>query len=285
MNVKKLLCAAMIGAVLTTGTVSAHVSYEQIRNATGKLSYNGTTFLIDPLLAEKGRYEGFAGTFRSDVRNPCADLPASVGAILDGVDAVVVTHTHLDHWDDAAVESIPKDLPIFVQDDRDAAVIRNAGFQHVSVLTGSAVFGGVTLTYVEGTHGTQAMYDDPVLRESLGESMGVVFSAPGEKTVYLVGDTVWTPRVSKTLAAYKPDILIMNTGYAKALAYNESIIMGTADAGKAAAEAPDAKIIAVHMDAINHCTVSRRDMRDFIAAAQLEDQVLVPDDGETIDFT
>ncbi len=284
MNGKGLLATIIAGAFLTAGTASAHVSYEQIRNATGKISYNSTTFLIDPLLAEKGRYEGFAGTFHSEVRNPTVELPDTTEHIMEDVDAVIVTHTHLDHWDDVAVELIPKDMPIFVQDKNDAAVIKSAGFTNVTVLSGSASFGGVTLTYVEGTHGTQAMYDDPVLGPMAGESMGVVFSAPGEKTVYLMGDTVWTPRVSKILNAWKPDVLIMNTGYAKVLAYNESIIMGTADVGKAAAYLPGAQIVAVHMDAINHCTVTRQDMKDYAAAAGLEDRVVIPGDGETVRF-
>ena len=33
------------------------VSYQQLRSATGRVIYNKTTFLIDPMLAEKGRYE------------------------------------------------------------------------------------------------------------------------------------------------------------------------------------------------------------------------------------
>ena len=171
-----------------------------------------------------------------------------------------------------------------MQDEVDAAAIRKAGFKNVTVLDGSAAFGGVTLTRVEGTHGTQAMYDDAAAAELLGESMGVVFAAPGEKTVYLLGDTVWTPRVSKTLHAVKPDVLIVNTGYAKMLGYNESIIMGTADVAKAAAFLPEAEIVAVHMDAINHCTVSRKNVRDLAKMMKIEDRVHVPEDGETVAF-
>ncbi|WP_346690119.1 MBL fold metallo-hydrolase [uncultured Cloacibacillus sp.] len=260
------------------------VSYQQLRSATGKVIYNGTTFLIDPMLAEKGRYEGFAGTFNAEVRNPTVELPESKEKIMEGVDAVIVTHTHLDHWDDVAQQFIDKKIPFFVQDEADAAAIRKAGFKNVTVLDGSAEFGGVTLTRVEGTHGTQAMYDDAGLAALLGESMGVVFAAPGEKTVYLLGDTVWTPRVSKTFHAVKPDVLIMNTGYAKILGYNESIIMGTADVAKAAAFLPEAEIVAVHMDAINHCTVSRKNVRALTKMLKIEDRVHVPEDGETVAF-
>ena len=284
MKMKKLLAAAVLGVFCMTGSAFAEVSYQQLRNATGKVTYNETTFLIDPMLAEKGRYEGFAGSFNAEVRNPTVELPEPKEKIMEGVDAVIVTHTHLDHWDEVAQQFIDKKIPFFVQDEADAAAIRKAGFKNVTVLDESAEFGGVTLTRVEGTHGTQAMYDDAAAAELLGESMGVVFAAPDEKTVYLLGDTVWTPRVSKTLHAVKPDVLIMNTGYAKMLGYNESIIMGTADVAKAAAFLRGAEIVAVHMDAINHCTVSRKNVRDLAKMLKIEDRVHVPEDGETVEF-
>ena len=36
-------------------------------------------------------------------------------ATLLEVDAVIVTHDHLDHWDDVAKAKIPRHLPLFVQ--------------------------------------------------------------------------------------------------------------------------------------------------------------------------
>lgn len=47
----------------------------QIRNATQIIQYAGKTFLIDPLLAPKGSYPGFAGTARAEIRNPTVELP------------------------------------------------------------------------------------------------------------------------------------------------------------------------------------------------------------------
>ena len=86
--------------------------YTHIRNATGKLTIKNTTFLIDPFLAPKDTYPGFEGTFNYQQRMPIVDLPLSMDQLLSDVDAVVVTHTHLDHWDDSAVQAIPKSLPI-----------------------------------------------------------------------------------------------------------------------------------------------------------------------------
>ena len=86
-----------------------------IRNATQIIEYAGKKFLIDPMLADKGAWPGFPGTARSELRNPLVALPFSRDNIID-VDALIVTHTHDDHWDEAAIAAIPKTLPVFVQD-------------------------------------------------------------------------------------------------------------------------------------------------------------------------
>lgn len=57
--------------------------------------------------------------------------------------------------------------------------------------------------------------------------------------------------------------MIMNTGYAKVLGYEDSIIMGTEDIGKAVNLAPNAKILTVHMDTVNHTATSRKDMKNM----------------------
>src|SRR5690606_37230531 len=91
------------------------VQLQQIRNATVKITYADTTFLIDPMLSKKGTYPGFDKTYRSTLRNPLVELPMSAKEVLADVDAVIVTHTHLAHWDDAAQKLLPKDIPLFTQ--------------------------------------------------------------------------------------------------------------------------------------------------------------------------
>ncbi len=43
--------------------------------------------------------------------------------------------------------------------------------------------------------------------------------------------------------------------------------------------APDARVVAVHMEAINHCLLTRADLRTELEAADLVERVLVPVDG------
>jgi L-ascorbate metabolism protein UlaG (beta-lactamase superfamily) len=284
MKLKGTIFSALSLILFLSGNSYADVSYQQIRNATGKLSYDDVTFLIDPMLASKGTYQGFEGTFNSEFRNPTVDLPMSKNEVMKDVDAVIVTHTHLDHWDDEAQKLLDKDLPIFVQDKYDAEIISKQGFKNIHIVGDATEFKGVKLTRIRGAHGTNAMFENIDIALILGEAMGVVFEKEGEKTAYLMGDTIWNAAVSKTLYRYTPEILVMNTGYAKVLSFNDGIIMGTQDVLKASLMAPQADIVTVHMDAINHCTVGRKHMKDFVKNNNLIDKVKIPEDGEIVRF-
>lgn len=265
-------------------TSTPTVQIQQIRNATAKISYAGTTFLLDPFLAKKGTYPGFEVTFRSNLRNPLVDLPMPAKDVIKGVDAVIVTHTHLDHWDGDKEKIIPRDIPLFTQHEADAKMIRGQGFTNVRILDENTVFEGVQLIKTGGQHGTDAMYAKSQLAEALGEAMGIVFQAPGSKTVYVVGDTLWRSEVDQALAKFKPDVIILNAGDARMVGYTGSIIMGKDDVLHAYQAAPNAIIIASHMDAINHMTLSRKELREHVEQHGIQDRVRIPADGETLEF-
>lgn len=87
------------------------MNIKQIRNATLIIEYASKKFLIDPVFADKGTYPPFPNSLRQDENNPLVDLPVTIKELID-VDAVIVTHTHLDHIDDVAKERLPKDIKI-----------------------------------------------------------------------------------------------------------------------------------------------------------------------------
>lgn len=261
------------------------VEVQLIRNATVKIDFSGTTFLVDPMLSAKGEFPGFPGTYRSELRNPLVDLPFSAKEVLDSVEAVVVTHTHTDHWDEAAQKAIPKSLPVFTQNEADAKMIRSQGFKDVRVLDGSTTFKGVKLSKTGGQHGTDLWFADPVRSEAMGPVMGVVFSAPQTKTVYVAGDTVWRPEVDQALEQHKPDVVILNTGSALMSGFEQHpIIMGKQDTLQATKAAPNAAIVAVHMDSVNHMSLSRKELSEFVKGQKIEKSVLIPADGESMKF-
>lgn len=265
-------------------TTRQAVQVQQIRNATAKINYAGKTFLLDPFLAKKGTYPGFEGTFNSKLRNPLIELPMPAKDVLKGVDAVIVSHTHLDHWDGGDHRFIPKAIPLFVQDETDAKLIRGQGYTNVRILGENTMFEGVQLTRIGGQHGTDEMYSKKPLADALGKAMGVVFQAPGAKTIYVVGDTVWQSDVDQTLAKFKPDVIILNAGDARMVGYNGSIIMGKDDVLHAYQVMPNATIVATHMDAINHMTLSRKELKEHVKQHGIQDRVRIPADGEILKF-
>lgn len=267
------------------GTPTAQtVKFQQIRNATIKLEYAGTIFLIDPMLAKKDAYPGFAGTYNSHLRYPLVELPMPVAEAMKA-DAIVVTHTHADHWDEAAKQSLPKAMPIFVQNDADAESIRKDGFTDVRVMGENTVFNGTRLGRTAGQHGTDPMMNVQPLAKLLGDASGIVFEHAGHKKVYVAGDTIWNGQVEDAIKKHQPDVIILNTGYARVLGFDGSIIMGKEDLYRAYTAAPRAKVIGIHMEAVNHAMQTRKDLRDYITEKGMDTQrVLVPDDGQSYRF-
>ena len=128
------------------------------------------------------------------------------------------------------------------------------------------------------------MYRIPKLKAGLGEAMGVVFEADGHETVYVAGDTIWHPEVDQAIQSFKPDVIVLNTGNALVNGFKESIIMGKEDTYHATQKAPNAKVVAVHMDAINHMSVTRAELAEYVKDKGIQDKVLIPIDGETLSF-
>ncbi|WP_210251502.1 MBL fold metallo-hydrolase [Brucella tritici] len=262
--------------VSSKGAQTAKIT--QVRNATLRVEYGDVRFLVDPMLAEVGSYPGVPGSAHSEMRNPLVPLTTPVEDIID-VDAVIVTHLHMDHWDSAAKEKLPKSLPIFSQNDEDAEKIRKDGFQDVRVLTETSEFKGVKLSKTEGQHGTDATMK--VIGDRMGKVCGVAFSMPQYKTIYLAGDTVWNSHVQDAIARHKPEVIIVNAGNALFLGL-DPIIMGMEDVLAVHKAAPEATLIASHMEALNHCILSRADLRAFSEKSGFSSNLLIPKDGETI---
>lgn len=253
------------------------MNIKQIRNATISVEYAGKKFLIDPFLADKGAYPPFPNSARQDQNNPLVDLPVSIGEIIDGTDAVIVTHLHLDHYDPAAKEALPKDIKMFVQNEEDAEVIKNDGFQNVEVLTEHTGFEGIQLIKTKSEHGRGEIL------KMAGLVCGVVFKHQNEKTLYVAGDTVWYEGVQETIDAHKPEIIVVNAGDNQFL-QGGSLVMSKEDVYEVHQAAPNAKMIAIHMEAVNHWGLSRKELKNFVKEKDFSEHVLIPDDGEAYTF-
>ncbi|MBA9086301.1 L-ascorbate metabolism protein UlaG (beta-lactamase superfamily) [Fontibacillus solani] len=252
------------------------MNIEQIRNATLVVQYAGKQFLIDPMLAEKGTYPPFPNSLRQDHNNPLVSLPKSIDELIN-VDAVIVTHLHLDHWDHVAKDVLPKDIKMFVQNEEDAIVVHDAGFLNVEVLQEDTVFEGIKLIKTKGEHGRGDIL------KVVGLVCGIVFKHPNEQTLYVAGDTVWYTAVQEVIETHQPQIIVVNGGDNQFFE-GGSLIMGRNDIYEVYKTAPNAKIIVSHMEAVNHWTLSREDLKSFIHKKEISSTVLVPDDGESYTF-
>jgi L-ascorbate metabolism protein UlaG (beta-lactamase superfamily) len=243
-----------------------------IRNATLKINYGGHVLLIDPYFAPRHSLPSFTG--RS--LNPMVELPGSVDDIIEGVELVIVSHLHTDHFDSVAKQQLPKSLPILCQPG-DEQNIREAGFTNVAPLLATTVWQGITITPRQGSHGV-----GPVV-EKMGPVIGLTLEAAGEPRVYWAGDTVLYPPVAKTIQQTSPEIIVTHSCGAR---WDGDLIVMDAEQTIAVSRlAPQSVIVATHMEALDHATVDRHDLREAAEAEGLDpSRLLIPADGETLYF-
>ncbi|MBV0903168.1 MBL fold metallo-hydrolase [Haloarcula salina] len=248
----------------TTGT-----SVRLIRNATILVDVGDTTVLVDPMFTPQGEMPTVTDnpavpeflTTANQKRNPLVPLPD----VDLSYDAVVVTHRHPDHWDEAARAELDADVPLFCQPE-EADEFTDEGFTDVRPVDDQTSFDGLTIYRTPGQHGHGE------LAEGMAPVSGFVFE--GDETVYVAGDTIWYEPVEETLDRFDPDMVVLNGGEAQ-FEQGEPITMGVEDIS-AVREATDAQIAVVHMEAINHCLLSREELQ-----AETEG-VHVPEDGEQV---
>ncbi len=261
------------------------MQFAQIRNATAILTYGGKRILIDPMLADRFAYPGLPLAADPTLRNPTVSLPCPAEEVVR-VDAIFATHLHFDHFDEAAARLLPKRHPLFVGDATDAAELRGHGFADVRILPadGALEWEGLRITRTPALHGQDPWMADLYARLGVRyAACGAVFQAPGEPTFYLAGDTVWFPGVADTLRAFDPDVVALNACCAR-LTEGGPIIMGADDVWQVAHSAPRATLIATHMGAVSHATLTRRALRLFAEDNAFADRLRIPADGETLTF-
>lgn len=248
-----------------------------IRHATFVFEMAGARVLVDPMLGDAGTGPAVPNT-PNQRPNPLVDLPFGDDGLSDligNTDAVLVTHTHNDHWDGRAQELIPKDTLILCQPE-DEAKISGAGFTNVSAVDPGLAWKGVRFVRTGGRHGTGE------IGARMAPVSGFVIQAEGCPTLYVAGDTIWCDEVEEALRAHRPDVILVNAGAARFLEGNP-ITMTAEDVARVCHAAPEARVIAVHMEAINHCLLTRAELSEKLGEQDLADRVEIPADGDNLE--
>jgi L-ascorbate metabolism protein UlaG (beta-lactamase superfamily) len=245
-----------------------------IRNATLRVEFASRSLLVDPSLDPALAWDPIEG-IAHEGRNPLAELPESAEEIVTDLDGVLVSHLHEDHWDQTAQRLLPAAVPLVCQSP-DFDAVGASGFTTLTAVGPDSVdWLGIELV------GTAGHHSNGPSREALGPVGGFVLRAPEEPSLWIVGDSVWCPELAEELDRHRPDVIVVNAGGAQLLT-GERITMDAADVARVLDAAPEAQVVAVHMEAIGHCKLSREELR-----AELADQgprLLVPADGETLVF-
>ena len=244
-----------------------------IRNATIKIKYDGKTILVDPMFSPKDTFDPFAGI----ARNPTVDLTVSIDNILNDVDFVIVTHTHPDHFDTLASEKLPKDIKLFCQP-ADTELMKKAGFVNAEVIEAKTVFENITFTRTGGKHGSGDIL------AHMGEVSGFVLQAENEPTLYIVGDSIWLDEVENAITTFKPEIIVTNSGGAIIPGFeNNPILMNEEQTILLAQTAKNTKVIAVHLESLDHCRVTRTSLRQKATEQGIdENRLIIPTDGQLV---
>jgi hypothetical protein len=121
---------------------------------------------------------------------------------------------------------------------------------------------GLRLARTGGRHSL-----DPSVEPALGPISGFVLG-----DLYIASDSVWCDEVAAALARWQPRIAVVNAGAARFLG-SGPISMTAADVAEVTARVP--VTVAVHLEAMNHCPMTRAELRAAVPDA------LVLEDGET----
>ncbi|WP_168566024.1 MBL fold metallo-hydrolase [Crateriforma spongiae] len=245
----------------------------QIRNATILLEIGEHRILVDPMLSPPSSLAGFR-LFRGERRkNPFTALPNNADELFKTATEVLITHEHPDHLDKPGVEWIKsRGLKLWCSS-IDAPNLRRKGLD-ARIITQDS--GDLSVEVIPATHG------HGMIGWLMGPVAGYYLAHPDEPTVYITGDTVLTNTVKSAIERLRPQVIVAPAGTAN-FGIGKDLMFSEAELIELAKLAP-AKVVFNHLEAIDHCLMSRSKLRQMVNDASVAEQVLIPEDGERLQF-
>ncbi len=258
-----------------------------LRNATFVIESGKNFILIDPMLGAKGSLPPFSRIRFQSLKNPLVDFPSNADSILRKVTNCLITHSqkfgikalqHTDHLDLKGEEFLRvKNTPIGTLA-RDAVTLKKYGLNIQVQLDywRPQTFLGGEIVAVPAQHGHSWVHN------LMANGAGYFLQLPEEPSIYISGDTVYTPDVQRALKELKPDISIIASGTAT-LDIGKPILMSMDELIQFIHAAPG-KVVANHLEALNHCPTTRKQLKQEIESNGLQSKVYIPNDGDVLTF-
>ncbi|WII71360.1 MBL fold metallo-hydrolase [Bdellovibrio sp. 22V] len=251
----------------------------QIRNATLLLDYGFTKILIDPMLAKKGRIPSLKWLTKSRQRNPLVELPEGTSEVLNSVTHVLITHCqkgHFDHLDRAGTHWLRQNqIPVLCpESDRNYLAKQGLKVQGLNTEKENLFLNG-SITLIPCLHGKG------IVGSFMAHGYGYILKFPDQPTVYVVGDSILSTEVQAAVRNHEPDVVIMPGGGAR-FDIGSEVIMGAADV-PSMAHLFKGKLIVNHLEALDHCPTTRKEVREIARGLDMQNRILVPEDGENIE--
>ncbi|MEO1434268.1 MAG: MBL fold metallo-hydrolase [Bacteroidota bacterium] len=249
-----------------------------LRNATLIIETDQHKILVDPMLGPKGSGAPFTLFRFKPRRNPTVDLPANAPQLLEGITHCIVTHLHPDHLDDMAIDFLTsKNIPV-VGSHHDLPTLQKKGLNVVLSMRHweQKEFLGGKILSVPAIHGYG------FVKKIAGYVMGVHLELPGQPSIYISSDTVYTEHVDKILKEYAPDITVMAAGKAQ-LDIGQPLLMHEQDQVKFVEHSPG-RVFANHMESLNHCPFTREKLKHLLKSKGLLEKVDIPVDGGVVQY-
>jgi L-ascorbate metabolism protein UlaG (beta-lactamase superfamily) len=158
-----------------------------------RLDFAGKAVLIDPFITGNPGFEGR----REDV--------------IDGVSHILITHGHGDHVGDTV--AIAKETGATVVTNYDLCMyLATQGIQAFEYMNtgGTADCGGFSVTLVRADHSAGLV--EAGVAFPLGSANGIIVKAPGEPTIYHMGDTDIFSDMGLIAEIHQPDVAMVPIG-------------------------------------------------------------------------
>ena len=254
------------------------MKFHHLRNATLVIETDEHVILVDPMLGKRKTIAPFTIFRYKPKRNPLVALPKNSRDILSKVTHCLITHLHPDHIDKAGEVFLRrKNIPVTCSI-KDEKTLTTRGLNIVQSLNywEPQEFLNGKITGIPAIHGYG------FIAKLMGNVMGFHIELANEKSVYISSDTVFTEHVQKVLVEFKPEIAVVACGTAR-LDIGQPLLMRMNDILKFVALAPN-QVFANHLEALNHCPTTRKELREALSENDLLDKVSIPEDGENVSY-